>query len=86
MPRLVLSRRARRERLAAPGHVGQALDDALDRLALGVLVGTPLRGNLATLYRVRIGDWRIIYEQRPDGTIRVLLIAHRSVVYRNDPR
>lgn len=86
MPRLVLSRRARQERLAAPDDVGHRLDDALDRLALGVLVGSPLRGALAKLYRVRIDDWRIIYEQRPDGSVRVLRIAHRSVVYRNDPR
>ena len=86
MPRLVLSRRARRERLEAPGHMGHELDDALDRLALGTLVGSPLQGNLAKLYRVRVDDWRIIYEKRPDGTVRVVRIAPRSVVYRNDPR
>ena len=66
--------------------MGHELDDALDRLALGTLVGSLLRGNLAKLYRVRVDDWRIIYEKRPDGTVRVVRIAPRSVVYRNDPR
>lgn len=84
MPRVVLTRRAQRERLEAPGHIGQDLDEAIDRL--GIVAGAPLRGTLVKLFRIRVDDWRILYEYRSDGTVRILRIAQRAVAYRNDPR
>lgn len=32
--------------------------------------------------RLRVGDWRIIFEDLPDDQIRVLRILHRSQAYR----
>lgn len=41
-----------------------------------------LTGNLAGLFRYRIGDWRVIYRIVDSARqVNVLLIAHRSEVY-----
>ena len=86
MPRVALKGRTRDERRGAPDWVGQAIDDALDALALGLISGAPTRGVLTGLFRIRVEDWRILCEHRPDGTLRVLRISHRSEAYRSDPR
>jgi len=86
MPRVVLTRSARKGRLSVSGRIGRELDDALAALEMGLVTGEPLRGGLKHLFRLRVEYHRIIYEVRSDGTIRVLRIAHRSVAYRSDPR
>ena len=55
-------------------------------MIIGLISGAPTRGVLTGLFRIRVEDWRILYEHRPDGTIRVLRISHRSEAYRSDPR
>ena len=43
----------------------------------------PLLGSFAGSFRYRIGDWRVIYRvEQENQIIAVLLIAHRSEVYR----
>ena len=42
--------------------------------------GAPLRKWLAGFWKLRVGDWRIIYEIEGD-TVSILMIAHRSRVY-----
>lgn len=44
------------------------------------LYGKPLRRSLKNYYKLRVGDYRVIF--RIEGQqIRVLIIQHRSVVY-----
>ena len=86
MPRVVLARRARKGLDGAPARARQAIDDAIDALERGAVTGERLRGGLSTLFRIRVDDWRILYEHRPDGALRILRIAHRSDAYRSDPR
>ncbi len=43
--------------------------------------GEPLAGEFAGLFRLRIGDYRVIYARTSDGYL-VLRIGHRSEVYR----
>jgi len=43
--------------------------------------GEPLRGEFQGLWRLRIGDYRIIYVRTDEGFL-VLRIAHRREVYR----
>jgi len=52
------------------------LDDPRD-------IGKPLKGNLAELWRYRVGDYRVICEIQ-DKTITVLVIhiGHRKKVYK----
>lgn len=42
----------------------------------------PLSGPLAGSYKLRVGDYRVIYEfDRATHTIWVLLVGHRSTIY-----
>jgi len=50
-------------------------------LAAGGKRGEPLRGEFQGLWRLRIGDYRIIYVRTDEGFL-VLRIAHRREVYR----
>ena len=50
-------------------------------LAAGEKRGEPLRGEFQGLWRLRIGDYRIIYVRTDEGFL-VLRIAHRREVYR----
>jgi len=42
--------------------------------------GRPLRGTLAGTWKLRVGDWRVVYAIRGDEVV-VLAIKHRSMVY-----
>lgn len=45
------------------------------------LYGVPLRGTLRQLWKLRVGDWRIVFSI--DGNeVKVLVIANRKDVYR----
>ncbi|OFX31011.1 MAG: hypothetical protein A2Z07_07130 [Armatimonadetes bacterium RBG_16_67_12] len=47
--------------------------------------GEALGGEFAGLYRLRAGDYRVIYARTDRGYL-VLRIAHRGEVYRDAPR
>jgi len=43
----------------------------------------PLKGQLAGLFRYRLGDYRVIYRiNKQNNQVVVLLIVHRSKAYR----
>jgi mRNA interferase RelE/StbE len=43
----------------------------------------PLSGDLAGLYKLRVGDYRVVYEiLHPEQVIVVHLIGHRREIYR----
>ena len=44
------------------------------------LYGKPLRGTLAGYWKLRVGDWRVVYAIR-DNEVIVFAIKHRSHVY-----
>ena len=44
------------------------------------MYGLPLRGILAGCWKLRVGDWRIIY-QILGGEVRILIIENRRDVY-----
>ena len=56
---------------------------AIDALAINPAAGGVLKGEFAGLRRLRVGDYRIIYEVN-DGELLVLVIriGHRQGVYR----
>ena len=67
MPRLTLPQ---------PGHFhARALDDPTARLK-------PLQHELAGLWRLRVGDYRVILDVRRDDVVIVALdLGHRSDIY-----
>ena len=50
-------------------------------LGAGAEAGEPLTGEFAGLFRIRVGDYRVIYTRTTAGYL-VLRIGHRSDVYR----
>ena len=56
---------------------------AIDRLAETPHLGTSLKGDLRGLRRIRVGDYRILYEVRDkELVVLVVRIAHRRDAYR----
>lgn len=45
------------------------------------LIPEQLSGSLKGLYKIRIGDWRVIYELKDDALI-ILYINHCSKIYK----
>lgn len=52
-----------------------------EQLGAGGKMGKPLRGQFQGLWRLRIGEYRIIYVRTDEGFL-VLRIAHRREAYR----
>ena len=83
MRTIVFTPEAAREFEALDSTVKERVEAALDQLALTPL---SLRNQIKrlkgqTALRLRVGDWRIIFQLRSDE-ILVLMIAHRSEAYR----
>ena len=56
---------------------------AIDRLAETPHLGAALKGDLRGLRRLRVGDYRVVYEVRDDELIvLVVRVAHRREAYR----
>ena len=56
---------------------------AIDRLAETPHLGTSLKGDLRGLRRIRVGDYRILYEVRDkELVVLVVRVAHRGDAYR----
>ena len=55
---------------------------AIDRLAETPHLGTSLKGDLRGLRRIRVGDYRILYEVRDkELVVLVVRVAHRRDAY-----
>ena len=56
---------------------------AIDRLAETPHLGAALKGDLRGLRRLRVGDYRIVYEIRDEElVVLVVRVAHRRDAYR----
>ncbi len=56
---------------------------AIDRLAETPHLGAALKGDLRGLRRIRVGDYRVVYEVRDDElVVLVVRVAHRRDAYR----
>lgn len=57
--------------------------DAIDQLAVNPAAGGVLKGEYAGLRRIRIGNYRVVYEVQDQKLIvLVVRIGHRREVYR----
>lgn len=65
-----------------PPVAKRILDELEAALAEDPDRGEPLTGRFRGLMRYRIGDYRVVYTRTRDGML-VLLIGHRSSVYRS---
>ena len=59
---------------------------AIDQLSETPHLGAALKGDLRGLRRLRVGDYRILYEVQDDELIvLVVRVAHRRDAYRRTP-
>lgn len=59
---------------------------AIDRLSETPYLGTALKGELQGLRRLRVGDYRVLYEVRSNElVVLVIRVAHRRDAYRQPP-
>lgn len=83
---IVVSPAARRELRQLPRDVAERVAAAIDGLAHvprppGCLV---LRHYLPLTWRLRVGDWRVLYEIDDDaGVVTISGVRHRSKAYRS---
>lgn len=60
---------------------------AIDRLAETPHLGAALKGDMRGLRRIRVGDYRVVYEIRDEElVVLVVRVAHRRDAYRRPPR
>lgn len=60
---------------------------AIDRLAETPHLGAALKGDPRGLRRLRVGDYRVVYEVRDEElVVLVVRVAHRRDAYRRTPR
>ena len=62
----------------------ERITEALDQLREHPLMGPPLKGGMRGLRRIRVGDYRVVYEVQHDVlVVLVVRVAHRRDVYRH---
>ena len=62
---------------------GMRLIEVIDKLTTNPTAGSVLKGEFTGLRRIRIGDYRIVYEvQNEQLVILVVRVAHRGEVYK----
>ncbi len=78
-----IKRSATRELAQIARRDRERLVYAIDRLGEQPHVGYPLKGDLQGLRRIRVGDYRVVYEVLDDElVVLVVRIAHRREAYR----
>ncbi len=75
---------AAKEFRSLPNTIKQRIANALDLLKLEPRPSGVKKLQHSNLYRIRVGDYRIVYEiDDRDRLIRVTRIRHRREIYRN---
>ena len=74
--------RAWRELGALDRAVAQRIVKGLERYAAIEHGDVKHLQDTGSTLRLRVGDWRIMFEPLPDRTIRILRVLHRSQAYR----
>lgn len=81
--RIEITATARRDLLRSPAPVKRRLVTAIDALTDTPCPPGCIKLTGETAYRIRVGDYRIIYEVNdPDKTILIIRARHRRDVYR----
>lgn len=85
MYKLSFTKQAQKALLKAPTSIAQSIRQKLERLAENPYAPNPNAKKLQNRegYRLRVGDWRVIYDIQNDAVvILVLKISQRGDIYR----
>ena len=83
--RVEFTRQAEEDILRLDKSVAQLIVNKIDRLSQSTekIVPTPLKGKFKGKYKLRAGDWRIIYSiENSVQVITVYAVRHRREVYK----
>ncbi len=81
--RLLLSPAAEKDFANLEAALKQRIVEKLSWFLENDVLPETLEGNFERFYKLRVGDYRIVYDFELDTVIRVRLIAHRSRVYKD---
>ncbi|MEK7528460.1 MAG: type II toxin-antitoxin system RelE/ParE family toxin [Patescibacteria group bacterium] len=62
------------------GRIQDAIEEKL--MTEPALFGKPLRRSLKGYWKLRVGDYRVIFRIETNQVIKIFIIQHRSVVYK----
>jgi len=80
---LRIKRSAAKELARTPRPMRERLVAIIDALTTKPHRGTALKGDLSGLRRIRVGDYRVIYEiDERELVVLVIRVAHRREAYR----
>lgn len=78
-----LTRKADKSLDRLPEHIQKKMIHVFDVLQENPLAGAKLTGEYSGYYKIRVGDYRIVYRFRQDiSTVEVVKIEHRQGVYK----
>ncbi len=80
---LIVNRRVKKQLLKLPLPIHQKIIKGLKLIKLNPLFGIKLHGELQQCYKLRIGDYRVVYTfDSKESVLEVLQIEHRQGVYK----
>jgi len=82
MAKLQFTTRALRDLRKLPAHVRREIELTLDQLIEDPMSGGRLHGNWKGSWKLRWGDYRIIYRIADGDTVVIRYVRHRRDAYR----
>ena len=80
---VLLEKTASKNLLKLPLNVHQRIINALDVIKSNPMIGIKLHGELSGYYKLRVGDYRIVYSFNiKESAVIVVKIEHRQGVYK----
>ena len=80
---ILVERASRKKLLKLPVNIHKRFIDAFDSIQQNPLIGEKLHGELKGYYKLRLGDYRIVYKfDSRESRVVVVKIEHRQGVYR----
>ncbi|OGG00753.1 hypothetical protein A3D78_01870 [Candidatus Gottesmanbacteria bacterium RIFCSPHIGHO2_02_FULL_39_14] len=80
---VIIERSVRKRLPKLPLYIHERIIDAINDLSFNPLKGVKLHGELSEYYKLRIGDYRIIYQfDSEKSRIIIVKVEHRQGVYK----
>jgi mRNA interferase RelE/StbE len=82
MTEITFTRRAMRDLKKLPENVKRRVELAMDELFDDVRAGDRLHGDWEGCWKLRAGDYRVIYRVKGEASVEIQYIRHRRAAYR----
>ena len=82
MVEITFTRRAMRNIRKLPENTQRRIELAIDELFDNIRAGDKLHGEWEGYWKLRAGDYRIIYKIKSEALVEIQYVRHRGVAYR----